>query len=58
MIYPRLFSPLITRGLQLPNRIIMGAMSMGYADDNGYVTDKLVCFYRERGLKACHRDDY
>lgn len=47
MIYPRLFSSLKIRNVELSNRIIMAAMHMGYTPD-GRLTDQLLAFYRER----------
>ncbi|MFC1859348.1 NADH:flavin oxidoreductase, partial [Thermodesulfobacteriota bacterium] len=47
MMYPRLFNPLKIRHVELPNRMIMAPMHMGYTPE-GLVTDQFLEFYRER----------
>ena len=42
-----LFQPVKIGQLELKNRLVMPAMHLGYCD-NGFVTDRLVDFYRER----------
>ena len=43
-----LFSPIKVGSLTLKNRIVMPAMHLGYCNDRGEVTDRLVAFYEER----------
>jgi 2,4-dienoyl-CoA reductase (NADPH2) len=43
----RLFSPVQIGSLELKNRIVIPAMHLGYAE-NGFVTDRMIRFYRER----------
>ena len=43
-----LFSPIQVGSLKLKNRIVMPAMHLGYCNDRGEVTDRLVAFYEER----------
>jgi len=43
-----LFSPVKVGSLTLKNRIVMPAMHLGYCDEQGEVTDRLVSFYEER----------
>ncbi|HID11891.1 MAG TPA: FAD-dependent oxidoreductase [Candidatus Latescibacteria bacterium] len=43
-----LFSPFRIRALSLRNRIVMAPMGTWYADEEGFVTDRLVAYYRER----------
>jgi 2,4-dienoyl-CoA reductase (NADPH2) len=33
--------------MTVPNRIVMAAMHLGYADQDGYVTDRLIRYYEE-----------
>ena len=47
MEYPYLFSPIKINRMTLKNRIVMTAVHLGYTPD-GFVTDRLVDFYRER----------
>ena len=44
-----LFQPVSIGLLELKNRLVMPAMHLGYCD-NGFVTGRLVDFYRERAL--------
>ncbi|HIE03468.1 MAG TPA: FAD-dependent oxidoreductase [Candidatus Latescibacteria bacterium] len=46
--YPLLFSPFGIKGLQLRNRVVMAPMGTWYADEEGFVTERLVAYYRER----------
>ncbi len=46
--FPLLFSPFRIRTLQLRNRIAMAPMGTWYADEEGFVTDRMVEYYRER----------
>ncbi|MFX1416923.1 MAG: NADH:flavin oxidoreductase, partial [Promethearchaeota archaeon] len=48
----KLLEPISIRNLQLDNRIILLATHLGYCEEDGIVTDRLVSFYRER---ARHR---
>jgi 2,4-dienoyl-CoA reductase (NADPH2) len=43
----RLFSSIQIGSLELKNRIVISAMHLGYAE-NGFVTDQMIRFYRER----------
>jgi len=45
--YPHLFSPVTVGSETLPNRILMPAMDLNYAED-GCVTGRLIEFYRRR----------
>jgi NADPH2 dehydrogenase len=45
---PRLFDPLIVKGIQLRNRIVMPPMQSGRADFDGSITDRLINFYVRR----------
>ncbi|MGQ9722627.1 MAG: oxidoreductase [Candidatus Jordarchaeum sp.] len=44
----RLFDSIKINSLKLRNRILMAPMSMGYADEKGLVTDKLIKHYIDR----------
>jgi 2,4-dienoyl-CoA reductase (NADPH2) len=33
--------------MTVPNRVVMAAMHLGYADENGYVTDRFIRYYEE-----------
>lgn len=48
MTFQRLFSEITTRGVTLPNRIVMAAMSTGLSDERGWITDEQVAYYAER----------
>ncbi len=43
-----LFDPITIRNLTLPNRLVMPPMATAKADENGYVTDAVCEYYRER----------
>lgn len=43
-----LFSPIRVGSLTLKNRIVMPAMHLGYCNERGEVTERLVSFYEER----------
>jgi dimethylglycine catabolism A len=45
-----LFSPVTIGGVQLPNRVVMPAMTTRLADPEGYVTEALVAYYEARAL--------
>ena len=45
---PHLFDPIVLRKLTLPNRLVMPPMATAKADENGYVTDAVCEYYRER----------
>ncbi|MGE5844096.1 MAG: FAD-dependent oxidoreductase [Syntrophaceae bacterium] len=61
-----LFSPVKVGSLTLKNRIVMPAMHLGYCNDKGEVTDRLVSFYEERArggtalifVGGCPIDEY
>lgn len=44
----RLFQTAVIGKLELRNRIVMTAVHLGYADETGGVTDRLIDFYEER----------
>jgi 2,4-dienoyl-CoA reductase-like NADH-dependent reductase (Old Yellow Enzyme family)/NADPH-dependent 2,4-dienoyl-CoA reductase/sulfur reductase-like enzyme len=46
--FKNLFTPIHLGKLQLKNRIVLPAMETHMADSNGYVTDQMVSYYRER----------
>lgn len=46
--YPRLFSPGTLGGLQLPNRLVLAALSTNSADRDGCVTPNTLGFYQVR----------
>lgn len=46
--YPNLFSPLVLRGLTLPNRVVMAPMSTNLGSTGGAVTAEQIAFYRAR----------
>jgi 2,4-dienoyl-CoA reductase-like NADH-dependent reductase (Old Yellow Enzyme family)/thioredoxin reductase len=48
MPYPQLFSPLSLSGLTLKNRLVMSQMTMNYASEEGFVTERLLRYYLER----------
>lgn len=48
--YPLLFEPLALRGLELPNRLVMSAMSTEFGGRDGAVTPQMIAFYRERAI--------
>jgi 2,4-dienoyl-CoA reductase-like NADH-dependent reductase (Old Yellow Enzyme family) len=45
-----LSSPVIIGGVEIRNRVVMPPMTTRLADDEGYVTDALVAYYRARAL--------
>lgn len=45
-----LFSPVSIKGVEIPNRVVMPPMTTRLADDEGYVTNDLVAYYRARAL--------
>ena len=47
MQFPRLFTPITIKKVELKNRIVMTATHLGYTPE-GFVTDKLVDFYTTR----------
>ncbi len=47
--FPLLFSPLRIGPMTIPNRIVMPAMNMSYADD-GYINEQLLNFYKARAI--------
>lgn len=63
--YPHLFSPVTINGIDLPNRIVMTAMHLGYTPE-GTVTDRLIDFYVPRAqsgvgliiVGGCPIDEY
>lgn len=49
MPYPQLFTPLSLGSLTLKNRLVMSQMTMNYATEEGFMTDRLIRHYLERG---------
>ena len=43
-----LFSPITIGGVEIPNRIVLPAMTTRLADEQGYVTEDLLAYYRAR----------
>lgn len=43
-----MFKPIVIGGVEVKNRIVMPALTMGYAGDDGSVTDQVINFYVER----------
>jgi 2,4-dienoyl-CoA reductase-like NADH-dependent reductase (Old Yellow Enzyme family) len=43
-----LFSPILLGGVEIPNRIVLPAMTTRLADEQGHVTDDLLAYYRAR----------
>jgi len=48
MPYPHLFTPLALGKVPLKNRLVMSQMTMNYASEEGYVTERLIRHYVER----------
>ncbi len=48
MIYKKIFEPFSIGKLHLKNRIVMGPMGTGFADENHAITPELVAYYEER----------
>src|SRR3972149_4595673 len=48
MPYPHLFTPLTLGSVLLKNRLVMSQMTMNYATEEGFVTEKLIRHYLER----------
>lgn len=46
--FEKLLSPFDLGGMRLKNRIVMPAMSIGMATDDGYVTERLLDYFEER----------
>jgi len=65
MTFPRLFSPITVKSMQLKNRIVMTAMHLGYTP-TGEVTERLIDFYTARAkggvglivVGGCPIDEY
>ncbi|MRR17352.1 MAG: FAD-dependent oxidoreductase [Deltaproteobacteria bacterium] len=45
--FPNLFESLKIRSTEIPNRIVMTGLNLGYASD-GFITDKIIQFYTQR----------
>ena len=43
-----LFQPLKVRGLEIPNRMVMPPVKLGYGTRDGEVTERHIAFYRRR----------
>ena len=43
-----LFSPIAIGGVEIPNRIVLPAMTTRLADEQGFVTEELLAYYRAR----------
>ncbi|HPU28787.1 MAG TPA: NADH:flavin oxidoreductase [Syntrophorhabdaceae bacterium] len=50
--YPNLFSPFRIKNLNLPNRITMAPMYVGYADPDGRVNDLVLEHYKRMGASG------
>ena len=48
MKYPHLFQSLRLGPLTLKNRLAMSQMTMNYATQEGFCTDRMIHYYRER----------
>jgi 2,4-dienoyl-CoA reductase-like NADH-dependent reductase (Old Yellow Enzyme family)/thioredoxin reductase len=48
MPYPQLFAPLALGSLSLKNRLVMSQMTMNYATEEGFMTERLIRHYLER----------
>ncbi|MDP2743735.1 MAG: NADH:flavin oxidoreductase, partial [Dehalococcoidia bacterium] len=48
MKFEKLFQPFDLGGMRLKNRMVMPAMSIGMATDDGYVTERLLDYFEER----------
>jgi len=48
MPYPHLSTPVTLGSLFIKNRLVMSQMTMNYATDGGFVTEKLIRYYLER----------
>ena len=46
-LFDAVFKPLMVDGVTLPNRIVFPAFQTNYASADGFVTDRLLRFYRE-----------
>ncbi|MEG0963489.1 MAG: FAD-dependent oxidoreductase [Lachnospiraceae bacterium] len=49
-MYSQLFSPIKIGSLELKNRIIMPAMGTRMADENSFITEKLIAYHKARAL--------
>ena len=47
-MYNRLFEPITIRNLSIPNRFVMPPMGTNYGDSAGFVTQRMIEYYRER----------
>lgn len=45
-----LFTPIILRNTEIPNRLVFPAMTTRLADSEGYVTDEMTAYYEARAL--------
>jgi 2,4-dienoyl-CoA reductase-like NADH-dependent reductase (Old Yellow Enzyme family)/thioredoxin reductase len=48
MKYPNLFQPFQIGSIPLKNRLVMSPMTMNYATEEGFATEKLIHYYLER----------
>jgi 2,4-dienoyl-CoA reductase-like NADH-dependent reductase (Old Yellow Enzyme family)/thioredoxin reductase len=48
MKYPNLFQPFQIGSIRLKNRLVMSPMTMNYATQEGFATEKLIHYYLER----------
>jgi 2,4-dienoyl-CoA reductase-like NADH-dependent reductase (Old Yellow Enzyme family)/thioredoxin reductase len=48
MPYPKLFSPFLLGDVTLKNRLVMSQMTMNYATEEGFMTERLIRHYLER----------
>lgn len=49
-MYDKFLSPIQIGSVPLRSRSVMTSMGTGYADDGGYVSDRLIAYHRERAL--------
>lgn len=47
--FPRLFSPIVLGGLTVPNRVLMAPMGNLLHNEEGYATEAMIAYLRERG---------
>ncbi|MDR4509562.1 MAG: FAD-dependent oxidoreductase [Candidatus Brocadiaceae bacterium] len=48
--FPKLFSPFTIGSLSIQNRMVMSPMETHLCDKDGFVTDEIIAYYRERAL--------
>lgn len=48
--FPKLFSPFKLGSLSVKNRIVMSPMETHLCDTDGFVTEELIAYYKERAV--------